>query len=105
MPTNVTPVFQFHTYSDRRVDLTITGEHGTLTLSFETEGPSIAVRDPARGAQRYKAVCELFANGHLKGWFVAHKGNVPTEDTLVFFPARKKPLPVARRTKSVRKEG
>ncbi|HEV8715320.1 MAG TPA: hypothetical protein VGX03_21135 [Candidatus Binatia bacterium] len=88
-------------YENKEVCILVVGKNGTLSLKVHTEAPTISVPDPKRGPLRYKAVAELLANGHLKGWFVERKGATPREDTLVFFPARKgrKPLPEARRVK------
>ncbi|HEV8714246.1 MAG TPA: hypothetical protein VGX03_15650 [Candidatus Binatia bacterium] len=91
----------FTDYEEKSVRILVAGKNGTLALCVHTEAPTISVPDPKRGPLRYKAVAELLANGHLKGWFVEHKGATSREDTLVFFPARKgrKPLPTARRVK------
>jgi hypothetical protein len=91
----------FTDYEEKSVRILVAGKSGTLALCVHTDGPTISVPDPERGALRYKAVAELLANGHLKGWFVEHKGATSREDTLVFFPARKgrKPLPEAQRVK------
>jgi hypothetical protein len=86
------------TYANGDADLTITGKGGTLTLTVSPDGPTISIPDLERtkrlrgesGAEIYKAVCALEANGHLKGWFVEKKGDIPRNDTLVFFPAKKK---------------
>jgi hypothetical protein len=92
----------FTNHEEKKIEVLVMGLNGSLSLVLHADGPTIAVRDPTRGQLRYKAVCELLANGHLKGWFVAHKGATPREDTLVFFPVRKKgrkPLPTAQRAK------
>src|SRR5713226_5754420 len=88
-------------HEEKSIYIYVGGTNGSLGLTVRQEGPMIAVTDPHRGSSMYKAVCELSANGHLKGWFVAHKGATSREDTLVFFPARKgrKQLPTARRVK------
>jgi hypothetical protein len=85
------------TYANGDADVTITGKGGTLTLTVSPHGPTIAVRDPERGQNPSKVVCSLKGNGHLKGWFVEKKGDIPRNDTLVFFPAKKK-RPTQKRT-------
>jgi hypothetical protein len=70
-----------HTHTDGRADVIVTGTYGQLTLNISADGPCIGIRDPERGELRYKAVAALKANGRLEGWFVAHKGATPQEDT------------------------
>jgi hypothetical protein len=85
------------TYANGDADVTVTGRGGTLTLTVSLDGPTIAVRDPERGQNPSKVVCSLKGNGQLKGWFVEKKGDIPRNDTLVFFPAKKK-RPTQKRT-------
>jgi len=101
-PHDHPPLVSLYTdYEEKSIRVLVAGKGGSLALCAHTEGPTISVPDPERGALRYKAVAALEANGHLKGWFVEHKGATPREDTLVFFPAAKgqKPLRTARRVK------
>lgn len=91
----------FTDYERHCVRILIAGKNGDLGIEAYAEGPTLSIPDPDRGPLRVKAVCELFANGRLKGFFIERKGATPQEDTMVFFPARKggKPLPTARRVK------
>jgi hypothetical protein len=83
------------TYANGRADIYVSNARGTLTLEVFADEPTISIPDRERttrlgGAEKYKAVIALEANGHLRGWFVEKKGATARDDTLVFFPARKK---------------
>ena len=78
------------TYANGDADVTVTGAGGTLTLLVFPDGPTIAIKDPERHRHLVKAVAGLQTNGHFKGWFIEKKGATGADDTLVWFPARKK---------------
>jgi len=89
-------------FADGRADIIVSGAAGTFTLEVSQDGPTLAIRDPERAKQRgrahkYKAVIGLEKNGQLRGWFVEKKGPTPADDSLVWFPARKK-RPTKKRT-------
>ena len=50
----------------------------------------MGIQDPTRVHHGQKAAFSLYANGQLRGWFVEKKGATPSEDTLVWSPAKKK---------------
>jgi hypothetical protein len=80
----------FTDHENKSVEVLVVGPNGNLNLAFYAEDTTIAIHDPDLGSQRCKAVCSLSTNGHLSGWFVAKKGATPSENTLVWFPARKR---------------
>jgi hypothetical protein len=92
----------FTHYEQKKIAILVTSVNGDLSLHVYADGPTISFQDPQRGPLRCKAICELFAHGRLKGWFVEHKGATSKEETLVFFPAakhhKKQPL-TARKVK------
>ena len=88
--TPLTSVVSVNTFANGQAVIVVSGEGGTLTLEVTPEGPTIAIKDPERGTLRLKACMSLTANRQLRGFFIAKKGATLIEDTLVFFPARKK---------------
>jgi hypothetical protein len=91
------------TYANGDADVTVTGPGGTLTLHVSPDGPTMAIRDPERtkqlgGAEKFKAVVGLEANGQLRGWVVEKKGPTGADDRLAWVPARKRPIRKRRKT-------
>jgi hypothetical protein len=86
-------------------DVSVTGPSGTLTLQLSPDGPTIAIKDPERtqrlgGAEKYKALVTLKANGHLRGWCLEKKGATTRDDTLVWFPAKKQRATAKKKAKA-----
>ena len=83
-------IVSVHTFADGRAEIIVSGAGGTFTLEVLPEGPTISIKDPERGNLRLQACMSLPTNRQLRGFFVAKKGATPREDTLEWFPARKK---------------
>jgi hypothetical protein len=82
-------VVHVQTYADSKAAITLTGKGGTLTLDVFTDGPTIAINDPARGEHPLKACVALKANGNLRGFFVKKPEEGADRGHLVWFPAQK----------------
>jgi hypothetical protein len=78
----------FTDHDKKSVEILVVGRNGNLSLSVPSSHTAIVICDPTRGPETCKAICEISANGHFKGYFVAKKGTTTREDTLVWFPAR-----------------
>jgi len=89
----------FTNYAEKKVEVTVEGENGTLGLELYQEGPFIVIKDPDRGPMKLKAMCMLKANGHVRGAFAAEGGVDGRYGHLVWFPVKKKSQRQAKRRK------
>lgn len=94
-------IVSVNTYPGGMAVIHVAGPGGVLNLQVFPDGPKIAFLDPLRRDRALKALVAVEANGKLRGYFVAKKGETPQGDTLVWFPARKKR--VKKPTKQARK--
>src|SRR2546428_8309801 len=90
----------FTNYAEKKVEVSVEGKNGTLSLELCQDGPLLAIHDPDRGPMKLKAICMLKANGHIRGAFAAEGGMDGKLDHLVWFPAKKQRKQQAKRRKT-----